>query len=209
MISEIMGVFNFIFTVEDQRDWQRRPGCSKNSFSCFFCHMLNVLLNNSINDYEIHDVTYGLGSFYEKCPNLNVIGVDVVKWNWLVKPREFMQMDALRYLTQLREDEKEKRIIVIDPPYLTRPSSKSKNHEILYFNAKQWNYDYLMSVINQAKLKASMVILKYMPTDKRIESELLQMSKYAIHWRFIRYSIPAHNGNKVIRNATQIYIIYA
>ena len=201
-------VFNFIFMVEDQRDWQRRPGCVKNSFSCFFCHLLNVLVNNSINDYEIHDVTYGLGSFYEKCPKLNVNGVDIVKWDWLMPPRRFTQGDALQYLTQLPQDGKERRIIVIDPPYPTHPSSKTKNKDILYFNAKQWTRNYLLSVINQAKSKASMTILKYMTTDKDLETELLQMSRHVVYWRFIRYAIPAHDGNKVIRNATQIYIIH-
>lgn len=199
-------MFNFVFEVEDQRDWQRKPGCFKNSFSCFFCHLLNVLADGHVNDYEIIDVTYGLGSFYEKCPNLNVIGVDIAKWNWVVKPREFIQVDALQYLIQLQQDGKERRIVVIDPPYPTHPSSRSRNHEILYFNAKQWTREYLPSVINQAKQKANIVILKYMPTDKTIECELLQMSKYTIYWRFVRNTIPAHSGNKIVRNATQMYI---
>ncbi len=193
--------------IEDQRDWQKR-GCTKNSFSCFFCHLLNVLTDSRINDYEIHDVTYGIGSFYEKCPNLNVIGVDIVKWDWITQPRKFIRMDALKYLEQLTENGKERRIIVIDPPYPTHPSSKTANHDVLYFNAKQWTRNYLFSVINQARKKASIMVLKYMPTDKDTECELLQMSKHIIYWRFVRHSIPARNENKVIRNATQIYLIY-
>ncbi len=204
--EESIGAFSFVFTIEDQRDWQRRPGCSQNPFSCFFCHLLNVLTSGDVASYEIYDVTYGLGSFYQHCPNLNIIGVDVVKWDWIVEPKRFIKMDALQYLEQLPQDGKERRIIIIDPPYPTRPSSKSKNHEILYFNASQWTRDYLLNVINQARQKASIVILKYMPTDKKTEIELLQMSKHIIYWRFVRRIIAVNKGNKVVRNATQIYI---
>jgi hypothetical protein len=203
-----ISIFDFIFVIEDQRDWQRRPGCSKNPFSCFFCHLLNVLTDSRVMNYEIHDVTYGIGSFYEKCPNLNVIGVDIVKWDWIVEPKHFIKMDALQYLTQLPQDGRERRIVVIDPPYSTHPTSRSKNSEVLYFNAKQWTRKYLLSVINQAIQKASIVILKYMPVEKEMEIELLRLSRYVIHWRFFRKVIAVNEGNKVIRNATQIYLIW-
>jgi hypothetical protein len=201
-----ISVFDFIFTIEDMRDWQQRPGCKKNPFSCFFCHLLYVLTNGRAMDFEIHDITYGMGSFYQHCPNMNVIGVDIVKWDWVVTPKKFFKMDAFEYLRQLPENGKEKRIIVIDPPYPSYPSSRSENYEVLYFNAKQWTHNYLLNVIDQARQKASIIILKYMPTDKEMEIELLKLSKYVIHWRFIRHSVPAHDGNKIIRNATQIYI---
>jgi hypothetical protein len=204
--EESIGAFSFVFMIEDQRDWQRRPGCVQNPFSCFFCHLLSVLTDGKVMDYEIVDVTYGIGSFYEKCPNLNVVGIDIVKWDWIVEPRQFHKMDALQYLEQLPQDGKERRIVVIDPPYPTHSSGKSKNHDVLYFNARQWTRDYLISVINQAAQKASIVILKYMPVDKETEIELLQRSKYVIYWRFVRRMIAVNVGNKVVRNATQIYI---
>ncbi len=154
--------FNFVFAVEDQRDWQRIKGCFRNSFSCFFCHMLRVL-----NVRKVLDVNYGIGSFYEKCfQDLEITGVDVKRWNWIVEPDHFILSDM--------------------------------NVE---FNA-------LLNAIEIARRRglADYIILKYMPIANE-EVELLRIAKYRAMWRFVRHTIAAHNGNKVVRNYTEIFII--
>ena len=72
------------FEIEDQRDWQSE--CPRNPFSCFFCFLLELL-----NARTILDLTYGIGAFYEACPQLDIIAIDIIQRDWLVKPREFFR----------------------------------------------------------------------------------------------------------------------
>jgi hypothetical protein len=194
-------VFNFLFAVEDQRDWQRLPNCFRNPFSCFICHLFNVF-----EIREILDLNYGVGGFYEKCPNAaRVTGVDVKKWPWLVKPDTFILSDMNTVLKAIKH---EYDAVVLDPPFNTKPSSALGNRKayLYYGNVK---FTEILHVINTVKQRnmAKYIILKYMPKDTTEEIKLIQLSKYRIMWRFIRYTIPAHSGNKVIRNYTQIFII--
>ncbi len=198
-------LFDFIFEVEDQRDWQRRPGCAKNSFSCFFCHLLRVVTSLVAPQVdEIHDVTYGVGSFYEHCPSLRIYAADIRKWQWIVTPTEFKQSDALSYLKELPNDGRQQRMIVIDPPYPTQPASNSRSHEWLYY-PKPWPRTYLATVLKEARSKARAVLLKYMG-ERREEAELTAAADYVITWRFVKSHIPANSGNVVVRNASKIFI---
>jgi len=193
--------FNFVFAVEDQRDWQRIKGCFRNSFSCFFCHILRVL-----NVRKVLDVNYGVGSFYEKCfQDLEITGVDVKKWDWIVEPDHFILSDMNAVLGSVRGKFD---AIVMDPPYSTRPSSRiGSRRNYLYHGHVEFNA--LLNAIEMTRRRglADYIILKYMPKDTNEEIELLKIAKYKVMWRFLRHTIAAHNGNKVVRNYTEIFII--
>jgi tRNA G10 N-methylase Trm11 len=192
--------FNFVFAVEDQRDWQRIKGCFRNSFSCFFCHLLRIL-----NVRRVLDVNYGIGSFYEKCfQDLEITGVDVKKWGWIVEPDYFILSDMNAALGSVRGKFD---AIVMDPPYNTRPSSRiGSRRNYLYHGHVEFNA--LLNAIEMARRRglADYIILKYMPIANE-EVELLKIAKYRVMWRFVRHAIAAHNGNKVVRNYTEVFII--
>ncbi|MGB9705499.1 MAG: hypothetical protein ACPL3C_08615 [Pyrobaculum sp.] len=195
------GLFNFVFEVEDQRDWQRRPGCHVNPFSCFFCHLLKTVAPWAD---EVHDVTYGVGSFYQHCPNLRVYAADIRRWQWIVTPATFREVDALTYLRELPTENRQRRVVVIDPPYPTHPAGNSRSYEWLYY-PKPWQRTYLVAVLKEARSKARAVLLKYMPSDHREEAELTVATDYVVVWRFVKAHIPV-NGNIVVRNASKIFI---
>jgi hypothetical protein len=194
------GLFNFVFEVEDQRDWQRRPGCHVNPFSCFFCHLLKTVAPWAD---EVHDVTYGVGSFYQHCPHIRIHATDIRSWPWIVTPTEFKQADALTYLRELPTENRQRRVVVIDPPYPTHPASNSRRYEWLYY-PQPWQSSYLLAVLKEARAKAKAVVLKYMG-NRREESELSAIADYVITWRFVKSRILA-NGNVVVRNASKIFI---
>jgi len=196
------GIFNFVFAVEDQRDWQRDGRCHSNPFSCFFCHLLSIF-----NIKKVLELNFGVGGFYEKCSNsLEVVGVDIVKWDWLVKSRKFIQADMIDALNRLGERFD---AAVMDPPYNTTPSSKIKESGRDYLYYGHVPFPKIMKAIRIIKERniANYVILKYMPADVSEEIELLKTAKYRIMWRLTRFSIAANDNNKVIRNYTEIFII--
>lgn len=191
-------MFRFVYEVKDQRDWQRRPGCGKNPFSCFFCHLLDVL-----GAKAILDLTYGVGSFYQACTSLNIIAVDIVRRNWLVEPREFRQADALEFI---KEFQNHVDVVVLDPPYATKKTNRSHNehYEALYYG--RFPLTKIIQVVKTARAKAKHVVLKYMPAIEE-EVELLRLSpKHVVTWRYIISLVVATEHNKVIRNATKIYV---
>ncbi len=147
--------FNFIFAVEDQRDWQAVKGCFKNSFSCFFCRLLGVF---SIR--RVLDVNYGIGSFYEKCNDLEITGIDVKKWDWIVVPGHFVLSDMMDVLGSVRGKFD---AIVMDPPYNTQPSSRIKSRRNYLYHGHV-EFDTVLNAIEIIKHRglADYIILKHM-----------------------------------------------
>ncbi len=192
--------FDFVFEVEDQRDWQRRTGCSKNPFSCFFCHLLEIVAPET----EIHDITYGVGSFYQHCSHKQIFAADIKRWPWIVKPAEFKQTDALEYLRELSSENRYRRVVIIDPPFSVHPVGNSRHYEYLYY-PKPWPFEYLKNVLQEARAKSRIVILKYMGHRKE-EAELTAMANYVIIWRFFKSRIFVNKHNLVVRNASKIFI---
>jgi hypothetical protein len=170
-----------------------------NSFSCFFCHLLKTVAPGA----EIHDVTYGVGSFYQHC-SLRVHAADIKRWPWIVTPAEFREADALTYLRELPAEKRKRRVVVIDPPYPTSPASNSRRFEWLYY-PKPWPPTYLSAVLKEARARAGTVVMKYMPADREEEAKLTVAANYVITWRFVKAHVPA-NGNLVVRNASKIFI---
>ena len=193
-------MFDFIFETEDQRDWQKRPGCHSNPFSCFFCHLLSVF-----NIKTVLDLTYGVGSFYEKCGNsINIIAVDIVKWDWLVRPMEFHKSEAYEFIKQFNGKVD---AVVLDPPYRTERVNTRHNNEfydVLYFGNMPMHE--IIEIIKLARAKAKYVILKYMPDNGELIKLLELNPKYVITWRYIISHVKTTDNNKVIRNSTKIFI---
>jgi hypothetical protein len=194
-------LFSFVFAIEDQRDWQAKPGCSRNPFSCFFCHLLGVL-----NVRRVLDLNYGVGGFYVACPHLDIVGVDIVRWGWLVEPRRFIQADMLNALSTISETFD---AAVMDPPFATKPSSRieGSGREYLYFgNVPFPKILRAIRMIREGGI-ANYVILKYMPASVDEEIELLRLARYRVLWRFTHRVIAVSDGNKVVRNYTEVFII--
>ena len=151
------------------------------------------------------DLTYGLGSFYEKCPNLMIIGNDIAKWDWVVKPAIFHQMDAYKMISKFNGKVD---AVVIDPPYRTERvvTRHSKDvYDVLYFGNMPLHE--IIEVIKLARAKARYVILKYMPSSNDELIKLLALNpRYIITWRFIINHVKTNGENKVIRNSTKILI---
>jgi len=195
-------IFDFVFEIEEQRDWQTKPGCSRNPFSCFFCHLLNVF-----NVRRILDLNYGVGGFYVARPHLDITGVDIRRWDWLVEPRRFIQADMEEALGMVEGEVFD--AAVMDPPFTTKPSSRieESGREYLYFGNVP--FPKILRAIRMVRERgiARYVILKYMPASVDEEIELLRLARYRVMWRFTHRVIAVSDGNKVVRNYTELFII--
>lgn len=170
------GIFNFVLAIEDQRDWQRVDGCHSNPFSCFFCHLLNVF-----GIRKVLDLNFGVGGFYEKChDNLEIVGVDIRKWDWLVKPHRFIQADMIDALSRLGGERFD--AAVMDPPYNTTPSSRIKEsgRDYLYYGHVPFHKILKAIRIIKERNIANYIILKYMPTTVDEEIELMKTGERAV-----------------------------
>jgi hypothetical protein len=198
----VISLFKIVFGIEEQRDWQTKPGCSRNPFSCFFCHLLNVF-----NVRRILDLNYGVGGFYTACPHLDITGADIRKWDWLVEPRRFIQADMEKALGMVEGEVFD--AAVMDPPFATNPSSRieKSGREYLYFGNVP--FPKILRVIRAVRERgiARYVILKYMPASVDEEIELLRLARYRVMWRFTHRVIAVSDGNKVVRNYTELFII--
>jgi hypothetical protein len=69
---------------------------------------------------RVLDVTYGEGRFYRLCfPELEIIGADPMKWSWVVKPKQFYQMNVFQLYLMLRDGKIQLEpidVVVVDPP---------------------------------------------------------------------------------------------
>lgn len=120
---------------------------------------------------KVLDLTYGIGSFYASCPDLEIIAVDVVKREWQIAPKEFHKADALDFIVSFNE-----RVdaVVLDPPLDTRPTARrAELRDVLYSN--KFPFTKIIRVIKEARKKAEYVVLKYMPSTEE-EIELLRLS---------------------------------
>lgn len=187
--------FNFVFEVEDQRDWQN--ACPRNPFSCFFCHLLKVLKVE-----KVLDLTYGIGGFYEACSHKDITAVDIIQREWKVKPKQFFRMDALQFLRTFdgRAD-----AVVLDPPFPTKPSQRvAERHGYLYEGYMPFHE--IITIIKLAKTKARYTILKYMP-DAQQFIELLKLQPcFVISWRFVASRFATNEHTVFVRNSTKLFI---
>jgi hypothetical protein len=100
----------------DQRDVQKRGNLYVKYPMAYV--VLKMLTKYGI--VNVLDITYGRGRFYVMYRPRVLIGVDPIKWEWLVKPDVFYQMNAYHFYRLLRSSElsigKNIDCVVIDPP---------------------------------------------------------------------------------------------
>ena len=95
--------------------------------------------------------------------------------------------------------------MVLDPPFDTRPTARrAELRDVLYSN--KFPFTKIIRVIKEARKKAEYVVLKYMPSTEE-EIELLRLSPlHVITWRFVMSRVLVNENNKVVRNASKLYI---
>ena len=121
-----------VFEKVDQRSIQRIGGnFTKYPSSYVVCKLLR--------DYglkRVLDVTYGEGRFYRLCfPELEIIGADPVRWDWVVKPRQFYQMNIFQLYLMIRDGKIQLPyvdVVVVDPPRW--------NTEVVYRRRDMYNF---------------------------------------------------------------------
>jgi hypothetical protein len=78
----------------------------------------NILRKYGLN--KVLDVTYGEGRFYYLCKSeLEIVGADPMKWGWVVKPKQFYQMNVFQLYLMLRDGKIQLPpvdVVVVDPP---------------------------------------------------------------------------------------------
>jgi hypothetical protein len=105
-----------VLEVIDQRTIQKRGGgFAKYPSSFVVCSLLR-----KYGFRRVLDATYGEGRFYRLCfPDLEVIGADPVKRGWVVKPKQFHQMNVFQLHIMVRDGKiclGPVDVVVVDPP---------------------------------------------------------------------------------------------
>jgi hypothetical protein len=100
----------------DQRQVQRYGGdFAKYPISYVVCSLLR-----RYGLRRVLDVTYGEGRFYYLCRHeLEVVGADPMKWSWVVKPKQFYQLNVFQLHLMLRDGKiplSPVDVVVVDPP---------------------------------------------------------------------------------------------
>ena len=116
MQTKYLGSTYMIVEKVDQRSIQRIGGnFTKYPSSYVVCKLLR---NYGLK--RVLDVTYGEGRFYRLCfPELEIIGSDPVKRDWVVKPKQFYQLNVFQLHLMLRDGKVRLGpvdVVVVDPP---------------------------------------------------------------------------------------------
>jgi hypothetical protein len=150
---------------------------------------------------KVLDVTYGEGRFYYLCKSeLEIVGADPVKWQWVVKPRLFLQENVFELHTALEHGlvkPQQPDVVVIDPP--------KWNPLVLYRRRSMYNYiigtprliiEYGSRVA--AILKAPYLLLHYRGVVPLKSYEPIHI----VEFTFIARYLNTKNNNK------SLYIVY-
>jgi hypothetical protein len=105
-----------VFEKVDQRDIQSRGGDFVKYPSS---HMVCSLLRR-YGLKKVLDVTYGEGRFYKLCRyDLEIIAADPMRWQWVVKPNQFHQLNVFQLYLMVRDGKlsiEPVDVVVVDPP---------------------------------------------------------------------------------------------
>ena len=183
--------------VVDQRSIQRYGGdFAKFPSSYIVCKLLR---QHSIR--RALDVTFGEGRFYYLCKNeLEIIAADPVKWNWVVKPRQFLQLNVFQLYLMLRDGKIQLPtidVVVVDPPKWT-PNVSYRKRDM---------YNFIIGtpklVIEYASKIASLLATQYLLVHYR---ETVQLENY-VPLHIIEFTWVArylHTENKNV----SLYMLY-
>ena len=113
----------------DQRDIQKRG----NLFTKYPTAYIISKIMSKYNVVNVLDVTYGRGRFYRLYRPKLLIGVDPIRWEWIVRPDEFYKMTVFHFFRSLRNGEviidKDLDCVVIDPPKWNYIATYRKRNE--------------------------------------------------------------------------------
>jgi len=186
-----------VLEVIDQRTIQKRGGdFARYPSSYVVCKFLR-----QHNIRKILDVTYGEGRFYYLCRHeLEIIAADPVKWNWIVKPKQFLQLNVFQLYLMLRDGKIELPhvdALVVDPPKWTTNVSYRKRDM----------YNFIIGtpklVIEYASKIASLLKTRHLLAHYR---EVIQLENYVpihiIEFTWIARYLHTKNKNK------SLYMLY-
>jgi len=116
----------------DQRDIQRRG-------YLYVYYPSSAVVADILRKYgvrDVLDVTYGRGRFYVMYRPRTLVGVDPMKWDWIVKPDTFHQTTVYHFYRLLKGNEviidKPIDCVVIDPPHWSKNATYRKRDEYNY-----------------------------------------------------------------------------
>jgi hypothetical protein len=92
--------------------------------------IINDLLGYLSGQLRVLDLTYGVGRFYRLCRNKIdlLIGVDVIKYGWEVKPDIFLNVDAVTLIHRMLDGfYLPFNLIVVDPPWSREKRGKASS----------------------------------------------------------------------------------
>uniref|UniRef100_A0A7J2U157 SAM-dependent methyltransferase n=1 Tax=Ignisphaera aggregans TaxID=334771 RepID=A0A7J2U157_9CREN len=175
----------------DQRSVQRYGG----DFARFPSSYVVCKLLRQYSIRKVLDVTYGEGRFYYLCRNeLEIIAADPVKWNCIVKPRQFLQLNVFQLYLMLRDGKIELPhvdALVVDPPKWTTNVSYRKRDM----------YNFIIGtpklIIEYASKIASLLKTQYLLAHYR---EVIQLENYVpthiIEFTWIARYLHTKNKNR-------------
>jgi len=102
-----------MYELIDQRDIQRKTRCRYPS-----AVVVSKLLQRA-NASTVVDTTFGKGRFYSYLKPDKLIGVDPIRWEWIIKPDVFHQMTVFRFCREIEEGKisyDSVDVVVVDPP---------------------------------------------------------------------------------------------
>jgi hypothetical protein len=187
-----------VLEVIDQRSVQKRGG----DFARYPSSYVVCSLLRRYGIKRVLDVTYGEGRFYYLCRHeLEIVGVDPVKWEWVVKPKVFLQENVFELHTALEHGLvklQQPDVVVIDPP---------KWNPLVPYRRRS-PYNYIVGtpklIIKYGSRVAAILKAPYLLLHFR---ELLELENYkpihVIEFTWIARYLFTANKNK------SLYILYA
>jgi hypothetical protein len=152
---------NVTLEVIDQRRVQKRGG----DFARYPSSYVVCSLLRRYGLRRVLDVTYGEGRFYYLCKSdVEVVAADPVKWQWVVKPKQFLQLNVFQLYMMLRDGKLQMcnvDAVVVDPP--------KWNTEVSYRRRDMYNY-----IVGTPR-----IIIEY---ATRV-AELLKAAHLLVHYR--------------------------
>jgi hypothetical protein len=150
---------------------------------------------------RVLDVTYGEGRFYYLCRHeLEIIGADPMKWDWVVKPRQFYQLNVFQLYLMLRDGKLQLPVVdvvVVDPPrWNTSVTYRRRDMYNFIVGTPKLIIEYAAKVANL--LKSPYLLIHY--------REVMQLENY-VPMHVIEFTWVARYLNTGDRNKS-LYILY-
>jgi hypothetical protein len=130
------------------------------------------------------DTTYGRGRFYAIYRPLRLIGIDVKKWDWIVKPDVFYNCAVWDFYNMLKRksiDISHTDIVVVDPPKWHNKKYKRDEYNYIVGTPKLIIY-FAYNIARE--LNARFLLLHYNEILKDIKGEIVKVIKFRFSSRY-------------------------